>query len=134
MDFNKCWEFIKSYLLQNNEKYLIRHQLESYNNFIENDIENIIKEYNPIVVEKTYSSLDEYDKIRYEVYLTNVKVATPIYKETQGSSHIMYPNDARTKNLTYSCPICVDVKQFIKYFKHEEEKEEEKEEKEEEEK
>jgi DNA-directed RNA polymerase II subunit RPB2 len=129
MDFNKCWDFIKSYLSQNKEKYLIRHQLESYNNFIENDINNIIKEYNPIIVQKNYSDLDEYNKIVYEIYLTDVKVSTPIYKESQGSSHIMYPDDARKKNLTYSLPICVNVKQIIKYYKNEEN--EEKEEKEE---
>ena len=125
MDYNKCWSFIKSYLSQNNEKYLIRHQLESYNNFIENDINNIIKEYNPIIVEKNYDNLDQYNKIRYEIYLTNPSVATPIYKESHGSSHIMYPNDARKKNLTYSYPICVDVKQIIKYFKKDKEEDEE---------
>lgn len=120
MEFEKCWEFIKSYLSQNNEKYLIRHQLESYNNFIENDIENIIKEYNPITVEKEYQK-DQYSKIVYKIYLSNIKVSAPIYKESQGSSHIMYPNDAREKNLTYSCPICVDVKQEIKYYKNKDE-------------
>ena len=122
MDFNKCWEFTKSYLAQNKNKYLIRHQLESYNHFIEYDINNIIKEYNPIIVEKKYTELDQYNKIRYEIYLTDPHVATPIYKESQGLSHEMYPNDARKKNLTYSCPICVNVKQNIKYYKNDHEK------------
>lgn len=117
MDFNKVWEFVKAYLSQQDEKYLVRHQLESYNHFIEYDIVNIIQEYNPIIVEKHYTDLDQYKKIRYEIFIENPKVAMPIYKESQGSSHIMYPKDVRKKNLTYSCPICVDIKQNIKYYK-----------------
>ena len=123
MDFDKCWEFIRTYLSQNNEKYLIRHQLESYNNFIENDIGHIINEYNPIIVEKPYTDLDQYSKIVYKIYITNPQVAQPIYKESQGSSHITYPNDARKKNLTYSCPVFVHVKQDITYYQMEEKEE-----------
>ena len=117
MDFEKTWEFIKSYLIQNDDKYLIRHQLASYNNFIENDIGKIIEEYNPIKVERVYSSLDQYSKICYEIYLSNPQMEKPIFQETQGNKHIMYPNDARKKNLTYSSSICVDVKEIIKYYK-----------------
>ena len=116
LDYNNVWEFIKAYLSQNDEKYLIRHQLESYNNFIENDIPRIIKEYNPIIVEKKYKD-DQYSKIVYTINITNPQIPEPTFKEGQGSTHITFPFDARNKNLTYSSEICVDVHQDIKYYK-----------------
>ena len=41
------WEIINTYLKQNNSSELIRHHLDSFNDFMDNKISFIIKQFNP---------------------------------------------------------------------------------------
>ena len=44
------WVTISSYFADNSGQQLVSHQVDSYDNFIENDIPGIIKEHNPILI------------------------------------------------------------------------------------
>lgn len=44
------WKVIESYFKEGHLKQLIRHQLESYNHFINNQIPDTIDMFNPLVI------------------------------------------------------------------------------------
>ena len=66
LDSNTTWEIVRSYLQQHRGKQLVAHQLDSYDNFIEYDIPNIIKEHNPILITKLFQD-SRYSKIQYQI-------------------------------------------------------------------
>ncbi len=89
------------------EKYLKQHSLVesnilSFNDFIENKLQNIVNEIN--------ESLNYEDM---EIKIGRVKFGSPNIIEADGSSSILTPMTAKIRNLTYSAPIYVDLS--VKY-------------------
>ena len=64
------WTLIESYFGENHLKQLVRHQLESYNDFITYQIEKTIHMFHPI----TICSEQDYDKVtqkyKLEMYIS----------------------------------------------------------------
>jgi len=80
-----------------------RHQLESYNHFIEVLLPNIIREMDHIVIQ---------NKITLEnhvFFFNNVRTPVPMFKEHDGTMRRITPHYARLMNLTYAAPVLVDV-------------------------
>ena len=102
------WEIIESYYKRNHLEKLVRHQLESYNQFIRFDIQRTIQMFNPVVVT---TALDEKGESSIETTITfsNFKILRPQIFENNGSSNIMYPNEARLRNFTYSSQMTIDI-------------------------
>jgi DNA-directed RNA polymerase subunit B" len=74
---------------------LVKHQLDSFNYFIEKGLQSVI---------------DEQEKIETDIPDTYVKlgkisVGTPIVKEADGSEITLFPHVARIRNLTYAAPL-----------------------------
>ena len=111
---NDTWEVIKSYFSQNDGKELIRHQLESYNAFMKQNIPNIIIQSNPLVVYHEFH--EEQNKYKYEIQIRFKEpyFTESIVTENDGSSFRMTPNIARLRNFTYSAPLHIDVE--VKYI------------------
>ena len=108
------WEVIKSYFNQNNGKELIRHQIDSFNVFMKNNIPNIITQSNPLVVYHEFH--EEYNKYKYEIQIRfkNPYFTESIVTENNGSSFKMTPNVARLRNFTYASPLHIDLE--VKYI------------------
>ena len=87
---------------------LVQHQINSYNNLIENIIPNIFSQYFPIVLEYN-------DNIIKKIILkiTNISIGQPFSTENNGCSKLMTPNIARVKNTSYSLPIYVNFETEI---------------------
>ena len=102
------WEIIESYFKNCHLERLVRHQLESYNYFITYDIQRTIQMFNPVVVN---TELDDADNtvVNTTIHFTNFKILRPQIFENNGSSKIMYPNEARLRNFTYSSQMTVDL-------------------------
>lgn len=110
------WNVVKTYLHQYNDKQLIRHQLDSFDSFIENDIKKIIEENNPIKVTKSFVNEDKYPLIEYEIYIEDPNISIPVIVEHNGCVKHLYPHEAKIRNLTYSFPLSGNIKQIIKYY------------------
>ena len=122
MDFDKdTWTIIDSYF-RDNSNYLVKHHLDSYNDFIGKKIPLILQQYNPQIHVKELIPETELYKYETHVYFggedgSEVFIGKPvIYSESTGSSDLrqMYPNEARLKNLTYAAHILCNVS--IKYL------------------
>ncbi|KAJ3200082.1 DNA-dependent RNA polymerase II [Entophlyctis luteolus] len=103
-----CWSVITSFF---NEKGLVRQQLDSFNEFIQNTMQEIVAENGQLVIQTNsqYSGADDDVAKRYNIEFGQVYLAKPQRREGDGDVTPLYPQQARLRNLTYAAPIYVDV-------------------------
>ena len=103
------WKVIESYITENNFKNLIRHHIDSFNEFTDIKIEQIVKQSNPLLIFNDYD--EETNSYKYEININfgNIYFNKPIIYENNGSTKIMFPNDARLRNLSYSSQLLIDL-------------------------
>ena len=105
--YGVSWDIIESYFKNNHLEKLVRHQLESYNYFITYEIQKTIQMFNPLNVSADLEDTNEH--IDITIHFNNFKILRPQIFENNGSSKIMYPNEARLRNFTYSSQMTVNV-------------------------
>jgi DNA-directed RNA polymerase II subunit RPB2 len=107
-EFEKhTWTVIESYFDQEKGKVLINHQLESFNDFVFNKIEEIINGFNTIeIFHKFNIELDQFEYM-IEIDVVNPILTKPTIHEKNGSTKIMTPHEARQRNFSYSSSIFV---------------------------
>ncbi|MFQ6062668.1 MAG: DNA-directed RNA polymerase subunit B'' [Methanosarcinales archaeon] len=78
---------------------IAQHHLNSFNDFLNFGLQKVINEQRIIEtdVEDTY------------IKLGNIKIGRPVVHEADGSVNILYPNEARLRNLTYSAPMNLEM-------------------------
>ena len=54
---NALWKIIETYFDGQHLKRLVRHQIESYNHFIQNQIINTIEMFNPVKIVGDYNEI-----------------------------------------------------------------------------
>ena len=87
---------VKKYL---EEHSLIESNIISFNEFIENKMQEIVNE-----ISETMS--DDED---FEIQLGKINVGKPVVIEADGSSSFITPVEARLRNLTYSAPVTLEL-------------------------
>ena len=98
---------------QDNPLGLVKHHLDSYNDFFFGGIERIFKEKNPIRIMKQQDPETNEFRLKANLFLggregTSMYYGKPmIYDEN--NEHFMYPNEARLRNMTYAITIHYDV-------------------------
>ena len=109
------WDIIESYFHDQHLDRLVRHQLESYNNFVGYQIIKTIEMFNPVHI----ASEQDFDPIRkkysLEIFITfdNFHIYRPQIHENNGAIKLMFPQEARLRNFTYASAMTVDIN--IKY-------------------
>jgi DNA-directed RNA polymerase II subunit RPB2 len=117
IDNTTQWNIIQSYF-RDNPQSLVRHHIESYNDFFKHGIFRIFKEKNPIELNTRFDkNLNEF-RSQCKMYFggkdgTKIYFGKPvIYDDTH--SHYMFPNEARLRNMTYGMAIHYDIEvEFI---------------------
>ena len=110
---NDTWEIINSYF-RDTPNYIVKHHIDSYNDFIKNKIKLIFKNFG----RQTVFRFDkENTAITYQINIyyggkdgTKFKITKPtiIDYETNKTKQ-MFPNEARLKNLTYGFDFFYDI-------------------------
>ena len=89
---------------------LVKHQIDSYNDFIETKLKKIVTGYNPIVITNDFNEkISDYNQ-KISIYVEEPHFTKPIYKKQDGTQITMTPQMARYDNLTYSCDLYVNVR------------------------
>ena len=106
---NDVWFIIKSMLESDNNKYLIKHHIDSFNDFIDNKIPTTILNSSPLSIFHDYNS--EINNYKYEISINfvNSYYTKPYISENDGSIKPLYPYDARMRNFTYSSTLFIDI-------------------------
>ncbi len=90
------WPVVESFF---KEKGLVRQHLDSYNDFIERGLQQVIDEIAGI----------ELDIEGVYVKFGQIRLDPPSTKETDGSRPSVFPSEARLRNLSYTAPIKLDM-------------------------
>jgi DNA-directed RNA polymerase II subunit RPB2 len=106
------WDIIQSYFKGEHLERLVRHQIESYNHFIECQLMKTVEMFNPINI-KSEQDLDvETGKYRLELFVSfeNFNLYRPQIHENNGATKLMFPQEVRLRNFTYASVMTIDVK------------------------
>ena len=133
-DFEKVPQFDESYLLDHLGDYLeepfkiiesyfdgqhlerlVRHQTESYNHFVNYQIQQTIQMFNPVEIKSENDYVPEHNEytLAVYVYFENFKMFPPQIHENNGATKLMLPQEAKLRNFTYASAMTVDIR--IKY-------------------
>ncbi|CAO1633887.1 unnamed protein product [Parajaminaea phylloscopi] len=107
-----CWDVIRAFFA---EKGLVRQQLDSFNEFVHNTMQELVDEVKSLTLEQSsqHTGREDDKARRYEIEFGQIYLARPNMTEADGSSAGLMPQEARLRNLTYSAPLYVDVKQRV---------------------
>lgn len=112
------WAVISAYF---EEKGLVRQQLDSFDEFIQNTMQELVDDSGDIRVSPELQHMVGYDdeafdnqatsetKPVFEIHFGQVYLSKPTTVEKDGTVTNMFPHEARLRNLTYSAPLYVDV-------------------------
>ena len=106
------WNIIEKFFYDN-PQVLVKHHIDSYNDFFRTGLKSILKEKNPIIFQKEQNQETKEFNYRCELYLggkdgSKIYYGKPtIYDEDR--EHYMYPNEARLRNMTYGLVIHYDL-------------------------
>jgi len=108
---NIPWSIIESYFSNAHLKQLIRHQIESYNYFVSNQLQNTIEMFNPLNIVSEHDYIKELNLYRLEIRINfkNLSIHRPQIYENNGVTKIMFPQEARIRNFTYASAMTVDL-------------------------
>ena len=111
------WNIIDTYI-KDNDNYLVKHHLDSYNNFFEKGIQQVLREKNPISIMKQQDETTKNFNYRCNLYLggkngDRLYYGKPVIYDDM-RTHYMFPNEARLRNMTYGFSIHYDVE--VEFF------------------
>lgn len=93
---NNTWNLVDTFF----EEYdLVNHHITSYNDFINNRIQNIIDIIEPITLENG----------KYTLKTGKITIEKPFTKEADGSKSSIFPTEARLRNLNYSAHMYLEM-------------------------
>ena len=109
------YQIIESYFINKHLQRLVRHQIESYNHFINFQMQQTINMFNPIKIhsENDYDITKDKYSLEIEISFHNCNLLPPQIHENNGATKIMFPSEAKLRNFTYSSIMNVDI--YIKY-------------------
>ena len=110
------WSIIETYFKDKHLENLVRHQIESYNDFVEFQLFKTIKMFNPvrIVSENDFDPKSQKYSLEILINFENFNIYRPQIHENNGSLKIMFPQEARMRNFTYASSMTLDI--VIKYI------------------
>jgi len=105
------WSIIESYFKGQHLQRLVRHQLESYNNFVGYQINKTIEMFNPVHIASEQDLDLKSGKHALEIFITfeNFHIYRPQIQENNGATKLMFPQEARLRNFTYASAMTIDI-------------------------
>jgi DNA-directed RNA polymerase beta subunit len=110
------WNIIESYFRGHHLERFVRHQLESYNNFVGYQIIKTIEMFNPVHIasEQDFDPVSKKHSLEIFITFENFHIYRPQIHENNGAIKLMFPQEARLRNFTYASSTTIDIN--IKYI------------------
>ena len=108
----EAFNIIEAYFNGQHSSRLVRHQLESYNHFMNYDMRRTIDMFNPVTIrsDKDYVAKHEAHTLEIKITFENLKIYPPLIYENNGATKTMMPMEAKVRNFTYASNMTVDVR------------------------
>jgi DNA-directed RNA polymerase II subunit RPB2 len=106
------YAIIESYFAGQHLDRLVRHQIESYDNFINHQVQKTIEMFNPVRVVSEHDFIPETGNHALEIMIRfeNFKMYPPQIHENNGATKMMLPQEARLRNFTYASTMTIDIR------------------------
>ncbi|RKO96315.1 beta and beta-prime subunits of DNA dependent RNA-polymerase, partial [Caulochytrium protostelioides] len=103
-----CWQVIGAFF---KEKGLVRQQLDSFDEFIHNTMQEIVDENSTLQLQTLaqFTGQDNDISKQYIIKFGQTFLSKPAMTEADGSIEYLHPHNARLRNLTYCAPLYVDM-------------------------
>jgi DNA-directed RNA polymerase beta subunit len=119
-NLNMEWDILDKYFCHggNTEcpNQLVKHQIDSFNEFIDRKLNQILVGFNPIKVQHGFKEEINNYTYKMKINILNPSLSKPMYQKQDGTQIVMTPHMARMNNLTYSSNIYVNVHIIIEYI------------------
>ena len=105
------WTIIGSYFQDKHLDRLVRHQVESYNNFVGLQLPQTIDMFNEVHIKSENDFDKESGKYSLEIFIKfeNFHIYRPQIHENNGAIKLMFPQEARLRNFTYASAMTIDI-------------------------
>ena len=103
-----AWNFMDLYFSPPANR-LTQHQIDSFNDYMENHIPLILTQYDPVQIFHNFDEESNKFTTEIKIYFSNVSYVRPVIQENNGSTKPMTPASARLRGLTYSAGIFADI-------------------------
>ena len=115
-EFEGPWPLIESYFRGKHLQQLVKHQVESYNDFVNYQVQKTISMFNPVNIRSENDFVKEVGKYRLEIFVTfeDFNIYRAQIHENNGATKIMTPDEARKRNFTYAGNMTITMN--IKYI------------------
>mmetsp|Transcript_5370 Transcript_5370/g.9646 ORF Transcript_5370/g.9646 Transcript_5370/m.9646 type:complete len:1204 (-) Transcript_5370:266-3877(-) len=103
------WDVIGEYFKRNG---LCKQQLDSYDDFINSTMREVVIEARPIELFPEPEMMEEgaeYKRIKHTITFGNVSIGEPVIREADGERDKLWPHMARLRGMTYAAPLYVDI-------------------------
>jgi len=100
---------VKTLLEIGNYSQLIKHHIQSYDDFMDNKIPTIIKQFNPLSIYHDYNEENNIYNYEIRIEFGNIVYGKPAIHENDGSCQNLYPHLARLRNISYSAPTSISM-------------------------
>jgi DNA-directed RNA polymerase subunit B" len=87
-------------------EHVARHQLDSYNHFLTQNLQNVVAEQR--IIETDIGTRGKGNDAVF-VELGELRVLKPLVREADGSQSELFPSESRLRNITYAAPIQLDL-------------------------
>lgn len=111
-DYNeRVYDIIQTYFEGHHTERLVRHQIESYNDFVTVQIQKTIQMFNPIRIhsENDYIADKEQYYLEIDIQFDNLRFHPPTIHENNGATKKMMPQEAKLRNITYASNMTLDM-------------------------
>ncbi|KAJ0247131.1 DNA-directed RNA polymerase II subunit 2 [Hirschfeldia incana] len=109
-----AWTVISAYF---EEKGLVRQQLDSFDEFIQNTMQEIVDESSDIEIRPESQHVPghqpDFAETIHKISFGQIYLSKPMITESDGETSTLFPKAARLRNLTYSAPLYVDVSKSL---------------------
>jgi DNA-directed RNA polymerase II subunit RPB2 len=106
------YALIESYFEGQHLDRLVRHQIESYDHFINNQIQKTIEMFNPVFIHSEHDLIPDSNEyaLNVKINFENFKLYPPQIHENNGATKMMLPMEARLRNFTYASTMTIDLR------------------------
>lgn len=104
---------------------LVKHHIESYNNFINYDIKRISKQFDNYTINierNTDNATEDTKKIKYIrviIKIHDIHLQRPRYNDSTDKERVMFPNMTRNQGLTYQSQLDVNMSYTVELMNKE---------------
>jgi len=113
MDPEISWDILDTYFQKGGSAEsvnpLVKHQIDSYNKFIDSTLSHIVTGFNPIKITNTLKNENGEQSHKISINVLQPSLTKPIYHLQDGTQTVMTPYIARMNKLTYSSSLYINV-------------------------